>query len=229
MYGIDQDTINVVSARRGRLHAYDAFEGPRTALVIVDMQNYFVAPGYAAEVAPARDIVPAINAAARAVRAAGGLVVWIHTSSDGADEYWSCVHHHLLNEAMSKRRLTELSEKHEGYKLWPALEAVASDLHVTKTRFSALIQGSSPLEGILRERGIDTVLIGGTATNVCCESTARDAMMLNFKTVMLADCNAASTEAAHVGTLANFIQFFGDVMNGDEMAQRLRPAAARAA
>ncbi len=52
---------------------------------------------------------------------------------------------------------------------------------VEKKRFSAFIQGSSNLAEVLRERGIDTVLITGTVTGVCCESTARDAMMLQFQ------------------------------------------------
>ena len=61
------------------------------------------------------------------------------------------------------------------------------DLTVEKNRFSAFIQGSSDLAAVLRGRGLDTILITGTVTNVCCESTARDAMMLNFKTVMITD------------------------------------------
>jgi nicotinamidase-related amidase len=72
------------------------------------------------------------------------------------------------------------------------------------------------------------VLIAGTATNVCCESTARDAMMLNFKTVKLADALAASNTAAHVATLANCLLYFADVMNVDEFIARLAPQAAAA-
>ncbi|MBT7294315.1 MAG: isochorismatase family protein, partial [Rhodospirillaceae bacterium] len=53
-------------------------------------------------------------------------------------------------------------------------------------------------------------------TNVCCESTARDAMMLDFKTVMLSDCCAALSDDEHRATLETFIQQFGDVMTADE-------------
>ena len=64
------------------------------------------------------------------------------------------------------------------------------DQHVIKRRFSALIQGSSNLGEQLRAAGIDTMIITGTATNICCESTARDAFMLNYRTLVVSDANA---------------------------------------
>ena len=66
-----------------------------------------------------------------------------------------------------------------------------------KNRYSALIPGSSPLERVLRGMGIDTILVAGTKTNVCCESTARDAMMLDFKVVLVEDCCAALSDDEH--------------------------------
>jgi ureidoacrylate peracid hydrolase len=91
-----------------------------------------------------------------------------------------------------------------------------------KNRYSALIPGSSALGRTLRGMGIDTVLIAGTKTNVCCESTARDAMMLDFKVVMVEDCCAALSDTEHQGALENIIQQFGDVMTADEVLARLR-------
>ena len=60
-----------------------------------------------------------------------------------------------------------------------------------------------------------TLLLGFLAgvTNVCCESTARDAMMLNFKTVMITDGNAANTDEDHNAALSNFYLTFGDIMS----------------
>ena len=217
MYGIPDSTIESIVARQGRLHSLTELYGERCALVVVDMQNYFVKPGFQAEVPAARAIVPAINGAARSLRANGGTVVWIQTASDGADSHWSFLHHHLYTPARSARRLVELAEGSEGFALWHEMQPLPQDLRIVKRRYSAFIQGSSGLERELRNRGIDTVLIAGTATNVCCESTARDAMMLNFKTVMLADANAATSAEAHVNTLANFMLFFGDVMTVAEM------------
>jgi ureidoacrylate peracid hydrolase len=86
---------------------------------------------------------------------------------------------------------------------------------VEKNRFSAFIQGSSDLAQVLRSRGLDTVLITGTVTNVCCESTARDAMMLNFRTIMISDGNAAVTDEDHNASLCAFYLTFGDLMSTD--------------
>jgi hypothetical protein len=90
--------------------------------------------------------------------------------------------------------------RQRGYALWSALEVMPQDLHVEKTRFRVFIQGSSDIERVLRERGIDTVLIAGTVTNVCCESTARDAMMRNFRTIMVTDANAAKLDPEEIRT-----------------------------
>ncbi|SRR6266852_3295160 len=90
-----------------------------------------------------------------------------------------------------------------------------------KRRLSAFIQGSSDIALFLRSRGIDTVLIGGTATNVCCDVSARDAMMLNFKVIMVPDVLATWTDAEHNATLANFYSIFGDVQTCDEVLASL--------
>ena len=92
-------------------------------------------------------------------------------------------------------------------------------------RYSAFIQGSSDLAAALRERDIDTVLITGCVTNVCCESTARDAMMLNFRTVMVSDGNAAVTDQEHANSLIAFYLNFGDVLTTDESVEALRAPA----
>ena len=72
--------IERVLARRGRLHPFDDLDPARTALVVVDLQNGFMAPGQPAEITQAREIVPAVNRLAVATRAAGGTVVWIQNT-----------------------------------------------------------------------------------------------------------------------------------------------------
>ncbi|MBI2320441.1 MAG: cysteine hydrolase [Betaproteobacteria bacterium] len=227
MYGISQEVIERAVGMRGRLHCLERMDPARCALLVVDMQNYYLKPGFQAEIAAARDIVPAINRAARSLRGLGGRVVWILTAADGADRDWSFMHEYLMSPQRRARRMAELAQGSEGYALWPALETQADDLTVVKRRYSAFIQGSSTLERELRSRGIDTVLISGTSTNVCCESTARDAMMLDFRTAMLADALAAQNIQTHVGALANCLLHFGDVMNVDEALERMLPAAAQ--
>src|SRR4051812_10608769 len=97
----------------------------------------------------------------------------------------------------------------------------AEDEIVRKYRFSAFLPGTCELPYRLRARGFDTVLITGTVTNVCCESSARDAMMTNFKTIMVSDANAAMTMEEHNASLAAFYAIFGDVMDADFVIQRL--------
>jgi nicotinamidase-related amidase len=226
MYGISREVIERVVGMRGRLHCLDHIDPARCALLVVDMQNYYLKPGFQAEIAAAREIVPAINRAARALRTLGGRVIWILTTADGTDRDWSFMHEYLMSPQRRARRLAGLARGSDGYALWPALDTQPGDLTVVKRRYSAFIQGSSDLECELRSGGIDTVLISGTSTNVCCESTARDAMMLNFRTVMLADALAAQNAQTHVGALTNCLLHFGDVMSVDEALERMAPAAA---
>ena len=74
----------------------------------------------------------------------------------------------------------------------------------------------------MRSLNIDTVLIAGTKTNVCCESTARDAMMLDFKVVLLSDCCAALSDDEHRSAMENIFQQFGDVSTADEALRKLQ-------
>ena len=99
---------------------------------------------------------------------------------------------------------------------------------VQKHRFSAFIQGASDLPQRLTAQSIDTVLITGTVTNVCCESSARDAMMLNFRTVMVSDGNAANNDQEHASSLIAFYLNFGDVLTTDEAIAGLRSTARKA-
>jgi ureidoacrylate peracid hydrolase len=118
------------------------------------------------------------------------------------------------------------SKEAHGFALWPGLDVQATDLIVDKTRFGAFVPGSSQLHEILQARGIDTLIITGTATNVCCESTARDAMQMNYKIIFVADGNAALTDAEHNATLNNMVALFADVMTTKEVVEFLGSAAA---
>jgi ureidoacrylate peracid hydrolase len=133
----------------------------------------------------------------------------------------------MLTPQRKEKRLTQIDESHEGFKLFPSLEAQAGDLLVKKLKYSAFIAGSSDIDAQLKSRGIDTLLVTGTVTNVCCESTARDAMMLDYRVVMLSDGNASLTDEEHAASLNNFMIFFGDVMTADEAISRLVPVAQR--
>jgi ureidoacrylate peracid hydrolase len=216
--------IDRIVFRRGRLHGFDRVDANRTALVVIDMQNVFCAPGAAVEVTTAREIVPNINRLAQATRAAGGLVVWVQMTVAKREE-WALVLDNLLTPAQAERVLEGIKPGSEDHALWPAMQPDPADLVIFKNRYSAFLPSSSNIAQELRSRGIENVIIVGTLTNVCCESSARDAAMQDFKTFMISDANAARTDEEHMGTLVNFIQTFGDVRSTDEMVFMLETGA----
>jgi ureidoacrylate peracid hydrolase len=216
-----------VIRRQGKLIGHDTIDAARTALVVVDMQNYFVAEGFPLEIPTAREIVPNINRLVRALRAAGGAVAWVQTTSAQALEKWANHHKFMLTPEVAKTRISQLDEQAEGFALYPKMEVLPSDVRIKKGKYSAFIQGSSDIDTQLKSRGIERLLITGTATNVCCESTARDAMMLDYRVIMVSDGTATNTDEEHATTLNNFISFFGDVLTTDETIARLVPATVR--
>jgi ureidoacrylate peracid hydrolase len=212
-----------VVQKRGQAHVFGDIDPRRTALLVVDLQNAFMQAGVAhtlCEMAPR--IVPNVNRLAAALRNAGGTVAWIRTTATEATlQDWS-VYYDLLSPQARQRRCEALAEGSVGHGFWSGLDIRPRDLIVTKLRYSAFIQGSSDLAQQLRTRGIDTVLVTGCVTNVCCESTARDAMMLNFRTAMVSDGNAAANDAEHANSLIAFYLNFGDVLTTDETIAALR-------
>jgi isochorismate hydrolase len=129
-----------------------------------------------------------------------------------------------------QRRYAAMDVGQDGFEFWHLNDIRTEDALLTKKRFSAFVHGSSDIERHLRERAIDTLLITGTATNVCCESSARDAMMLNFKVVMVSDGLATHTDEEHNACLSALYGQFTDVQTVDEVLQSLeRGDKARAA
>ena len=209
--------VERVMARRGRLHWFNTLDPARTALLVIDMQNTFCQPGAPAEVVQSRAIVEPINRLAAGLRQCGGAVIWVvHANGSQAGQSdWALFFNHVVSDQVRTQTMESLSPGRQ--QVWHELNTEPDDLTVVKNRYSALITGSSSLERILRSRGLDTVLIAGTKTNVCCESTARDAMMLDFRVVMVADCCAALSEEEHLVSLENVIQQFGDVRTADQV------------
>jgi len=219
---IPQSVIDRVIARRGKEHVYEDFDPARTALIVVDMQNGFMLPGVAfSEIKMAPRIVPNINKLASAVRDAGGTVVWIVTTyTKEVETEWS-TYYGLSTPAQGAKRSAALTKGAKGHEIWESLEVKPGDPIVEKKRFSAFIQGSSKLDEVLKARGIDTLFITGTVTGVCCESTARDAMMLNYKVIMVTDGNAAYSDDEHNAALTAFYATFGDILSTDRLVELL--------
>lgn len=217
-FTMPQWAIERVVERHGRLHVFDDLTPSKTALIVIDLQNGFMVPECTARpVATAIETVPNVNRLARVLRGAGGRVFWLkHTLDENDLQEWS--NWLALGRPEDCRRRMELfRDGTPGHDLHPALEILPEDEIVLKHRFSAFLPGSSNLPQLLRERDIDTILVAGTVTNVCCESSARDAMMMNFRTIMVCDANSAFTDQEHSAALASFYTVFGDVMNTNEI------------
>jgi len=214
--------IDFIMRRRGRLHIYEDLTPAKTAFVVVDMQHAFVAEGAAIETPSARGIVPNINRLAAATREAGGTVVWIiSTYGPRPEDYWPTFFDHVMSPEAAARFRGALIEGEDSHRLYAPLKVADGDPVIAKNRFGAFVGSGGRLDELLRGRGIDTLLIAGTVTNMCCETTAREAAMLSYKTIMVSDANAGRTEAEHNATLSAFLQGMGDVHNTQDVIDML--------
>ena len=203
---------------RGRDHIFERIDAARTAHIVVDLQNGFMAEGAAVEVPTAREIVPNVNRICAALRETGGTNVFLRYTYDPAEPLpWTTRYAEYLSAERSAAHKETFRRGAEPWQLWPLLDVRPADLIVDKTRFSAFVPGTCALNDMLQARGIDTLIVTGTLTNVCCESTTRDAMQRNYRAIFIADGNAALTDAEHNATLCNMVTLFADVMTTAEV------------
>src|SRR5262249_42760069 len=157
-----------VLARRGRYHLFDRLDKDRTALIVIDMQSTFCAPGAPAEVPASRGIIAPINRLTTELRTLGVPVIWVLHANQriGGRSDWELFFNTIVADEVREKTLDSLTAARQS--VWEALVTTPADRTVLKNRYSAFIPGSSQLERILRGMGIDTVLVAGTKTNVCC-------------------------------------------------------------
>jgi nicotinamidase-related amidase len=158
----------------------------RTAMLVIDMQNQFVQEGAPLETPRARAMVPHLNQLLDVCRANKIIVIYVYHAIRGGSidggrfaDLFEVVRNDQVSIAGS-----------ENVEIYAGLKPHPGDLLVSKPRYSAFY--GTDLEAILRSRGIDTLIMGGTVTNACCESTARDAFSHDYKVIFLSDGNAAS-------------------------------------
>jgi len=218
-----------IARRRTKLHMYAELDAARTALVVVDMQSAFVSVDAAAEIPVAREIIPNINRLASCVSETGGAVVWlVSTYGPAESDRWPSSLDHVMDPGPGKRFRDALSTGAPGHAIHSDMDYRSGDVIVEKNRFGGFIGSQGRLEAALRDRGMDTVLIAGTVTNICCETTAREAAALAFKTVMVEDANAGRNDEEHMATLSTFLQAMGDVLPCGKIMSALRAGRAHA-
>lgn len=211
-----QYVLDRVTSKRGREHVFEALDPKVTALMVTDMQNAFVKGKVKADAALA--VMPNINRLAAELRAMGGVVAWVQLQAGKPDgsSVAELYHKYFFTPEGAENHRSGLTPGDWGFELCDELDVQQGDIRSVKTRHSAFVQGHSDLHEKLQARGIENLLIGGTVTNFCCETSARDAMMLDYRVVMVSDCNAARFEEDHMNGLTTVFQSFGDVYDTDE-------------
>jgi nicotinamidase-related amidase len=193
--GIPEAIVKKVVARRGRLHAFDTIDPKTTALVVIDLDEATVRNDAASE-----RMVTTVNTLARAVRRSGGVVAWVLSRMKSMPKHFTAI----LGVELATRYFNDGHMNGPGTKLWHALESEEADVVAIKSGASAFFPGKCDLKEQLDVRGIDTVLIAGAVTNICCESSARDAAEQEYKVILVSDALAGHACGLHEATLATF-------------------------
>jgi ureidoacrylate peracid hydrolase len=214
----------------------DKVHADHCALLIVDVQNDFCAEGGAMhregrDLSMVKAMVPRLTRLIEAARAAKVRCIWIrNVYNTGPNWYLSEV---WLEHAQRRRNGAYLSipvcEPNAWNSAFYEIGPLPAEVIVTKHRYGAF--ESSDLDLVLRSQGIRTVIMTGVATNVCVETTARQAFLRDYYVVFTSDCTATYDQAMHEASLRNIDAFFGQVVSGEEIAGcwQAEPARLRAA
>jgi hypothetical protein len=127
----------------------------------------------------------------------------------------------ILGVELATRYFNDGQPNGPGTQLWRELQRREGDILAVKSGASAFFPGKCDLNEQLDPLGIDTLLIAGTVTNICCESSARDATDLGYKVIMVSDALSGHAHELHEATLATFYRIFGDVRPSSEIIKLL--------
>ncbi|MGS9775541.1 pyrimidine utilization protein B [Klebsiella pneumoniae] len=213
-----------------------SFAPQQSALIVVYMQNAYASQGgyldlAGFDVSATRPVIDNINTAVAAARAAGMLIIWFQNGWD--DQYVEAggpgsPNYHKSNALKTMRQRPELQGKllAKGgwdYQLVDELTPQEGDIVLPKPRYSGFF--NTPLDSILRSRGIRHLVFTGIATNVCVESTLRDGFFLEYFGIVLEDAtHQAGPAFAQQAALFNIETFFGWVSDVESFCHALSPA-----
>jgi ureidoacrylate peracid hydrolase len=211
--GIPEKIVRKVVARRGRLHAFDAIDPKATALVVIDLDEATVGKDEVSQ-----RMTETINALAVAVREGGGVVAWVLSRMSTMPRHFTAI----LGAELATRYFNDGQAGGAGTRLWHALDRKPEDVVAFKSGASAFFPGKCNLKPQLDAHRVDTILIAGAVTNICCESSARDAVELDYKVIMISDALSGQAHGLHEATLASFYRIFGDVRLSEDVIRLLR-------
>ncbi len=187
----------------------------KACLLVIDMQNEFLSGSGLDFFHNAEDIVPNVKRVIAASREAGIPIIYTgHRHEDPAvdggmtAEWWP--------EIKSGRCLIK---GRKGAEIFGALAPRKGERVIWKHRYSAFY--NTDLEVVLRGMSATDLIVTGILSNVCCESTARDAFMRDFRVFFLADATASSEPELHVAALKNLAYAFAYVLTADSLLKQL--------
>jgi len=194
------------------------FDPKKAALLVIDMQNDFVREGAVMEVPMARQALPNMRKIVEACRKAGVPV--IYTQHVLYDHFEVSPLETTYNPMLKSGGLRDGTP---GVEIVEELKPEPGEIVVRKHRYDAFY--NTQMETLIRNsrypHDTDTVIIVGTVTSVCCETTARSAFSRDFKVVFVSDANGGFDEASHNATLNSIRRVFGRVMSTDEVLAHL--------
>ncbi|GAM06110.1 cysteine hydrolase family protein [Novosphingobium sp. MBES04] len=212
-------------ARGQGLNRFDALEPGATALVVIDMQSAFVGEGEVFGKASSRATIPAINALCSALRTFGAPVIWTRqTVSDRVPLAMPGWQYDLTDPEVA-RAVEALRSGSSSHALHPAMDFHEGDVLLDKYRYGAFSCPDGALARALARRGIEMVVLVGTLTNVCVDSTAREANMRGYKVLIAADACSAVTDAEQDAALLNLRLNFADVKSCAQVLEMTKGAA----
>ena len=203
--------------RGAGLNAFAALGPGRTALVNIDMQNAFVAEDGVYGNRHARDVVGNVNALSRAMRSAGAPVIWTRQTHTFDGPFAPPAWQYDASQPRVAAAIAALQPAAEGHGLYREVDVGPSDLTLDKYRYGAFACPARALPDALAKLGVEMIIVAGTLTNVCCESTAREANMAGYKVIVVSDATAAVTDAEHNAALLNIRLNFADVKTTAEV------------
>jgi nicotinamidase-related amidase len=199
---IPQPIIEKVFGRRGRLHAFPTINSSKTALIVIDLD---VETGR--DKSNVQQVAGNVNILAETLRKKGGIVAWVTTPIQSATENFRAV----FGDAAADNYERMGQNNGDATKLWPELRPEGGDIHATKQGHSAFFPGKTTLHEQLQEKDIESLIVVGAVTNVCCEASARDAAELQYKVTMISDALIGQSPELDRATLTTFFRCYGDV------------------
>jgi nicotinamidase-related amidase len=188
----------------------------RTAVIVVDVQRLFTDMAGAPIDPPLDEVLPRIRRFVEESRSAEAMIVLVRTiiAPDA---------HSLATLQWPEFMRLGMAPESIGTEFDPCLDRQPGDVEIVKQRYSAFF--GTPLDELLRARDIDTVAILGLTTNVCVQSTARDAWQRDYRTITVGDCCAEIGEGSHAASLAWTSRNFGAVAESTELSKAWRTHA----